>query len=149
MICWRCPAAGCSSDRVLHWRQHQLCGGLRFTGSARATGGCCNGGRCFAALICMQPCSGASWWAAGLNGSLYREFQRPVCADNIAMACYLAVISFCPAENVSLRPASALSKDAGGLSHFTQPVLFSRLMHGMHGAHRIGGKGTEKRMCSH
>ena len=34
-------------------------------------------------------------------------------ADNVAMACYLAIISFCPAENVPLMPATAVSMEVG------------------------------------
>ena len=49
------------------------------------------------------------WGCQTMRSSLWQvpssKHHYP-CADNIAMACYLAIISFCPAENVPLREAA-------------------------------------------
>ena len=129
-MCWGCPAAGCSAYRILHRRKHQFCSCLCLTGSARATGGRCNGGRWPANTQILVTLSN-QWWSCHVAvsvGSLSGELPTskcPVYADNIAMACYLAVISFCPAENVPLRPAAAINTTPGTAA----PFWIRRLMY--------------------
>ena len=118
-------AAGFGADGVLHRRQHQLCSCVCFAGHTRSPGSRRHGSRCpfyilhtsidqgsvcYDSSLAMQPLAFSRKQHA--SGSTFTD-ALVLHADNVAMACYLAIISFCPAENVPLMPATAVSMEVG------------------------------------